>query len=331
MPGKLSQKTLKRIFWLDLVRAFAIITVVLNHIVKVFYSFSDTNAQAMLSLSPQSRIFATICFLLSRLGVPLFLFLTGYFMLDKTYSEKDIRKFWRTKCLGLLIAAVFWNIAYYLFSVFYFNYQFDLWKFIQSILFFRGADSHFGHMWYVNMILGIYLTLPFFANVINKTKDKTIFRLPFVVFFTLLFGIPLINAIITPLGVPAITSLINYGFTAGIYGLYLLGGYLVKKGTLKNLSTKKLIFISSSSFLLMLALQLFSFHARHSYNPWYDYAPLYLCAISLFELCSRIKEPRHKKLVTSLSYYSFAIFLTHQFFKILLEPTVSELNLDRPP
>lgn len=80
-----------RIIYLDIARTFAIIFVVLCHSVELIYKM---NLQGWISISLNARIFKTIVFTLGRIGVPLFLFLTGYLLLNRKYdNDADIKNF----------------------------------------------------------------------------------------------------------------------------------------------------------------------------------------------------------------------------------------------
>ena len=69
-----------RVFWLDVARTIAIIMVVLNHATEHIYKL---NINFFEHLSFSSKIFAHMAFTTGRLGVPIFLFLTGYLLLGK--------------------------------------------------------------------------------------------------------------------------------------------------------------------------------------------------------------------------------------------------------
>ena len=71
----------QRIQWLDAMRAFAALTVILCHCVENIYRLTP---EVMVHFSLRSVVFAFASFTLGRIGVPLFLFITGYLLLDRT-------------------------------------------------------------------------------------------------------------------------------------------------------------------------------------------------------------------------------------------------------
>lgn len=83
----------KRNINLDITRTIAILCVVFCHSVESIYKFNLSFARG---LSTISKSFMFISFTMGRLGVPLFLFLSGFLLLQKQINdEKDIFTFIR--------------------------------------------------------------------------------------------------------------------------------------------------------------------------------------------------------------------------------------------
>ena len=100
----------KRILWLDYARCFAIICVVLIHGVERIYVY---DAQQTAMLSAGSLLFRNIAFVAGRLGVPVFLAITGYLLLDRDYSSADkIFRFYKHNLLPIIITTEIWNLIY---------------------------------------------------------------------------------------------------------------------------------------------------------------------------------------------------------------------------
>lgn len=101
----------ERIQSLDIARTFAILCVVLCHCVEHAYtgtSYSD--------LSNVSQIFRIVFFTIGRLGVPIFLFLSGALILKKQIeTDEEVLMFYKKNLIPLLIAIEIWNILYNLF------------------------------------------------------------------------------------------------------------------------------------------------------------------------------------------------------------------------
>lgn len=72
-----------RIQWIDLLRCIAICCVLLTHATERVYTF---NIESMTPISA-SVVFAFTLFSIGRLGVPIFFMITGYLLLDRSYTE----------------------------------------------------------------------------------------------------------------------------------------------------------------------------------------------------------------------------------------------------
>ncbi|HIS69907.1 MAG TPA: acyltransferase family protein [Candidatus Gallacutalibacter stercoravium] len=171
----------QRIFWLDVARALAITSVAFNHALNRVYATFSGQLEETMVLSSFSLGFKTFISIFSRLGVPLFLMITGALILQKEMNaEKNVRRFYKHNLLPLVITAEIW---YALMYVFYCGEQYVLQHnpmpsigelllgFVKNQLL---IDQHtFGSMWYMPMIIGVYLMLPFFCALVKKLSWKT--------------------------------------------------------------------------------------------------------------------------------------------------------------
>ena len=98
-----------RIKWIDLVRAIAILTVLYIHANDGIFIISS---DAIVNYTIYSRIFNFASLFVGRLGVPLFLMITGYLLLDRTYNDERVNKFWAKNCKNLIIVTVIWAVVY---------------------------------------------------------------------------------------------------------------------------------------------------------------------------------------------------------------------------
>ena len=106
----------KRNIKLDVARTFAFLCVILCHSVETLYNFTP---QGWKVLSNQSRIFMFATFTIGRLGVPIFLFLSGALLLKKNIeSDVDVINFYKKSWLPLFIVNECWVIIYNIFFFF---------------------------------------------------------------------------------------------------------------------------------------------------------------------------------------------------------------------
>lgn len=153
----------KRVVSIDLLRAFAIITVVLCHSTENIYTM---NQSFLSQISVQSRLFAIASFSVGRLGVPIFIFITGYLFLKRKYDDASCLIFWKKNWIGLLITTEIWIILYHIFFAIFYNQPFNTKLMLENMLFLKQVPL--SHMWYMPMIIGLYIFIPFVANAVQK-------------------------------------------------------------------------------------------------------------------------------------------------------------------
>lgn len=315
--SSMREKASGRIVWVDYARALAILAVVLCHATESAYRM---NLEGVGQAAWFSQAAAFTLFTIGRIGVPLFLFMSGYLMLDRSYGLKDCSRFWRSKWCGLLLATEVWVVLYYFFLNITQGRPFSLSLLICNMLFLEPVGM--GHMWYMPMIIGLYLFLPFIANGLKALEDWRSLRFPLTIMLALLFVIPVLSVVKQALGGDSESTLIDAGFSGGVYGCYMLLGYCIKKGAFKSVPNWLVVTLGLLAFAFAVVLQLFSYSEGVRYNVWYNNGLLMLAGLALFELLSRATNLRASRVVSTLSYYSFALYLVHFPVRLLLAPIV---------
>lgn len=295
----------KRVSFLDNIRAFAISIVVLCHSVE-FVFIGDPMVEA------SQTVIAVCVFLhdIARIGVPLFLFLSGYLLLDKEYnSEKDVFKFWKTKLLPLVVTWLVWIVIFYSFKCWHDNLQFSI-KDLLFLLFMRDRTL-LPHDWYMYMLIGMYCIYPFISMFLKKFSMKMI---AIALGFIYVFGMVLPTIVsVTGKNVAVFTlvysNIINY---SSFYILYIVLGYCLKK-------YEKLKFnlpINLVGFIVTMAITMLCGFYRRSIGQscyiWYEFPVLPFTAVFLFNLLRNIKLPSLlEKINVRFSVCSFGIYLLH--------------------
>ena len=122
-----------RIIYLDIARTLAIFLVVLCHATEGIYKMS---LEEWSVLSIQSKIFRTSLFTLGRLGVPLFLFISGKLVLSKKIENtEDCLNFYKKNLIPLLLATEIWIVIYNIFNSIYYLKLIDFNMLLQNMLF----------------------------------------------------------------------------------------------------------------------------------------------------------------------------------------------------
>jgi len=183
-----------RVEWIDLVRAIAILTVLYIHATDGIYIISS---DAIMHYTLFSRVFQFISLFIGRIGVPFFLMITGYLLLDRSYNDERVRKFWSKNCKGLIIVTILWTVIYAV------SLQFVAVG-SQSVNFTEAGNLFFSHMWYMPMIIGMYLSMPFVASALDNFKPETINQAT-IVFSLLAFAIPFITLLFDMQGIKGIS------------------------------------------------------------------------------------------------------------------------------
>ncbi|WP_405277152.1 acyltransferase [Methanobrevibacter sp.] len=308
-----------RVEWIDLVRAIAILTVLYIHATDGIYIISS---DAILNYTVFSRVFNFASLFIGRIGVPFFLMITGYLLLDRSYDDERVRQFWNKSCKGLIIVTVIWAIIYALsLQAITVGYE--------SVNFAEAGNLFFSHMWYMPMIIGMYLSMPFVATALERFDSNTIWQAT-IVFSLLAFLLPFITIVLAMHGIENVNIQYCLGFSGGVYGIYIILGYLVKKGQFKDFDRIKLILIAVISFMICLFFQYYAFTKGYPFELWYEFPFILTGSFALFELCSRMGKVRAYPIVLFLSKYSFAVFLVHNIFRLPLLPVVVQLPFTEP-
>ena len=189
-----------RIFWLDVARCVAIISITLNHAVNRAYHVYEGQSAEFFSIPLGSTLFKTVVYVFSRIGVPLFLMIFGALLFNKEINNaEDIKKFYKHNLLSLLITSEIWMFIMY-WVIYIMEGHFRTESIFMSILglletMFFVNQTTFHSMWYIPMILCIYLFLPFLIMIKNKVPKKII-MIPMAATLIYYYLIPTLNDIL---------------------------------------------------------------------------------------------------------------------------------------
>lgn len=296
---------------LDLIRAAAALFVVLNHAITLRYPI---DAGTLLDYTPASRLLCLAGFTTGRIGVPLFLMLSGYLLLPRNYDKPRIRRFYRHNLLPMLLVWEFWILAYQLYCH---HLPFDLPLYLRRVVFLEGADLP--HSWYMPVILGTYLFLPYVAIALSHMEGR-ILAVLMALSYVSAFVFPTIQrvAISYEEDVPNLVARLDQHYSGGTYGLYLVLGYCLARyqDRLRHLfagaRTVALAAITIAIWCAAIAHEWHIYQDGYHYNIWYDDVLLPFIAGGVFLLLSRVPI-RHsiRGILRRLSGATFGIYLLH--------------------
>lgn len=326
-----SSNSRKQYFTLDLLRVFAILCVILVHTTERVYQI---NLEAMPFYTVQRQWFALTLFTIGRMGVPIFLFLTGYLFLGRRFDKEYTALFYKRNLLGLLITVEIWIILYHVFNAWFYQIPFNLNELLHNMLFLKATNM--SHMWYIPAILGIYLFIPFVSRALSSwgvELSANGWILWVVIFY--LYILPEINIILQCNGKELFAALPSLDFSGGAYGFPLILGFLTQQKYFRRFPTILWAFIGSLCLICTVWLQFYSYEKGVGYNVWYNNATLLIACLATFECITRCEDADHQsqyksalimklrssmfgKAVQSLARCSFGIYLIHNPINMLL-------------
>lgn len=231
----------KRIIFLDVIRTIAIISIVLDHAALIGYRLFYDSYYLHFEESPNlSKVIQIVIWEFSRWGVPLFLLLTGYLILNKEFENEDkVKRFYKNNLFPLFFINEIWVILHWIIAFVLekgnipFVYtqsmneiNIDIEQIVYSLLMIRR--SCYPNMWYLPMIIGMYIFLPYITRIVKDYWE--------IVFKVLLFSICVlfitsdIAYILKLMDLNYTTKpIISLSFGGGIYGIYIIVGYYLSK------------------------------------------------------------------------------------------------------
>ena len=313
----------------DTIRAFAVLMIVLDHAVmigyKIYYaSFLDVYT----SMTTISKLFCFTMYEISRLGVPLFLMLTGALVLSKDFStDENIGAFYKKNLLPLLIlneiwVCVFWILFYLLekngMSFIYTEGSklfFNKTEFIQQITLQKRAFSP--NMWYIPAIIGFYVFIPFVSLLAKHVyRWGGVLAISFLPF--------LISDLNTIMRVEALnftfSSVLHLSFSGGIYGVYIVLGYYLSKIDLTRFPKYTPVFLISFLIVVLTCTVLYMERSYHLNRPekifgGNDSLCQLMITVTIFLLA---KYTKRNYILELISKKSMGIYLFHYPLMIFL-------------
>lgn len=236
MPQNLSTNQTSRIVWLDVLRLFAIFMVICIHCSDPF------NVSPEARSNPEFNRWGSIYGSFLRPCVPLFVMITGILLLPVKMSFED---FYKKRLLRIAFPFLLWSVLYNLFP--WITGVLGLPQTLISDVFaYAPADASQSFadaarnialipfqfnvytvpMWYLYMLIGLYLYMPFFSLWVERAtvKQKRIF----LGLWCLTLFLPYAYSFLSPnlLGISAWNSFGTLYYFAGFNGYLLLGHYL---------------------------------------------------------------------------------------------------------
>ena len=159
------QKDAKRNFALDVLRVLACYMVIQVHTGEFYYIGPVGDV-----IKGENAFWVDLYNSVCRSAVPLFVMLTGYFLLP---VKDEPAQFFRRRFTRVVIPFIFWCIAYSFYQ--FFRGQVDFATACVNILKIPvNFGTQVGHLWYVYMLMGLYLFAPIISPWLKTASRKSI-------------------------------------------------------------------------------------------------------------------------------------------------------------
>jgi surface polysaccharide O-acyltransferase-like enzyme len=309
-----------RIRSLDAIRSLAIVAVVSIHVMQVP---ALVHGQVM-----WMRVLVEST---AKIGVPLFLMLTGYLMLGRDYSGGRLKRFLTRNWLPMLVAFESW--AAISFAV---QRLVPVASVMPDVV--RGAPGLRGlaqtmlfwgepfmvHFWYMQLAIGLYLLIPVlsaFLRQIDRDGNRWYLHLLMGALLLYCFALPTMQAAIGWLGhrFDAQSRLGGFAGLAGQGVMYFLAGYLIRTGVRPRWLTQPArwaLLAASLAFLWACAAAQYHFAHASTFRVTDGYLPILLTAACLFLAMADSpfwlrSHGLSGRIVLSLSQNAFGVYMVH--------------------
>jgi surface polysaccharide O-acyltransferase-like enzyme len=277
----------ERIFYYDFLRAFAIIAVLLCHM-DIFYGPLNTSLQIIIKYALHD---------IGRIGVPIFLMISGALLLNKDY---DLSVFLKKRFTRIIYPFIFW-VTLLVIGLYVFN---------EHSMIIPVIIGDFSVTWYFWTLIGIYLAIPI-LNTFLKEYGETGLKYFLIIWF--------ITMIFKTFNSYPLFSNFNLDFFAGYIGYPILGYYLNNKKF--NISNKKLCILSIAVLLISLGAYVYIDYSKIDLiRLIYLNIPMVFIASSFFLFIKSIdnmtsfkhvKDNVIGKIIFSISICSYGMYFSH--------------------
>lgn len=297
------EKAMERNNNLELLRVCACVMVVLVHVSKWVMPRSASESEFLIGNFINS--FSLIC-------VPLFVIISGYFVLNNSRNT-DIKKFYAKSFLNIVVPVIAYSVFYFLFSLYKVKALHE--GSIKEIVYSLVMGKPYYHLWYMYMLIGLYLLVPFVIKAFDGYEDKVIL---YASSYFLMMAV--------------VSSVWYYVFEVKKFwpldfitylGYFIFGMYLARKPKPARRYLSLSVYVFSSMCILILSSKTYNLSANHSY--FFSYVSIFtiISAIGFFNFF-RSLDINFSSALSFLSKHSFRVYLIHAFFLDVLLSVVGD-------
>lgn len=272
----------------ELLRIIAMMLIILHH-----YSLHG----GLLTITSYSinKYIGTISFVSGKIGVNLFVLISGYFLINSKFKIKKLFK--------LILQVFCYTIPLFLLYVFVKN---DVTK---QIIKYTVLPITYGTYWFITTYIGLYVLSPFINKFIKSISQKNL---------TVLFLILLVLFSV----IPTITSTTKFmGNLQWFIFMYMIGAYIQLYGFNKIKKAKLKWYVVGLYILLVLMACGITYISQNDQNQFsriyqiieMNYIVPFLISIFMFLLFENLNIPNNK-FINLLGKTSFGVYLFHDSY-----------------
>ncbi|AEI44185.1 acyltransferase [Paenibacillus mucilaginosus] len=331
-PSK-GKKSRPKIAELDIVRAFAILAVVLIHATADATARAGESHLALAEGSLTQMAFVAIN-RMSLFAVPLFIFISGvvlFYRYYDTWSLKQAAGFYRKRIVSSIIPYVLWSFIYYVFNQWLFTRSVVI-EWIPFLKMLQWADVGY-HLYFMIIIIQFYLLFPLMMTAVKASGILEKLMVP--IGFGIQAGFYAYNHYVAPLDHrPSLA--VTY------IGVFMLGGYIgIHYSAFMQWMRRGAVLIVPAAVLGGLALGALFLNDRYGVggfsHTWFEatqnaYAMLLGMALTWVGAVVTPKLPGVHRALLVLGAASFGIYLAHpallSLYRVGIQPTGGMLSYD---
>ncbi|ORX87927.1 hypothetical protein BCR32DRAFT_289042 [Anaeromyces robustus] len=316
-PAKLKRKS-KRLYWADCARIFSMLSIIFLHA-------SGYGCERSLR-KIKDPTWYIVCWLncLSRFSVPMFVLLSGTFILDPS-KNFTFKKLFGQNIFRLMTAYLFWATVNALINIFIYKKN----KFGD---FFRLVFVGEEYLWFIYMIVGCYIISP----ILRKFSDDVPLARYFLV-LCIFWGsfIPTLKNTFSAFNMKGAQKTLNawtgrwhYHFTLEFVGYFVAGYHIVKHVTIKKPVVRMIIYILGIADVILYSYLTYflekgrrgkySKEFRDTYSLTVAFYTIVLFIFFKHEIGRINFSEKAIKIITKLSSLTFGVYLSHMIIKTML-------------
>jgi surface polysaccharide O-acyltransferase-like enzyme len=274
----------------DLIRVIAILCVLLIH------ATNDLTSQFM-GFDFARWWIVDIYQCIGRMGVPLFLMLTGALLLTPAKKDENIKVFLKKRFSRIGLPFIFWGIICFIWTAYVENQPITQDFIVNGIL--KGPYFTF---WYLFMLAGLYLITPLLRVMITHLSDK-LYK-----YIICLWAIGIATAEIIKFASGGQYQLANTVFLIPMCtGYFIIGPYLAKvQIRRKILATLTILGLTLTSIATALMVIYFKDSNVYFFHDYFS-PTVILAALPLFVLLNSYAKPQNTSQTKTTSWKQYII------------------------